>query len=550
MNQLRQMDQGRSANPGWEVARTVERLASERIAVLEAENAEMRKRIDRLEVALDAAGVGTWVWELGSKIPEWDFRMRMLYGLKEDEPPSIDAFLKRVHPLERKVAAHELEALAAGQADGEAGDVFQRDIRIMHPVLGERWISSIGKTERDDDGEICRLSGVNFDITDRKLAEEALHKSEEKYRRLQLLQSESRFLQLVEVAFEGIIVIDDGIILDANTRFAKMVGYDLSEILGSDAIHFVAPESRKLVGERIRNHDDRPCEFMALRKDGSVFPVLFNAKMREWDGHANWVIVLLDLSEIKRAKAKIAIQNEQLSQAMRLALASEISTGIVHQIGQPLTAMGVNLAVASGRFKACDMGSCNLKGALSRVEADIARMREVIRHLRVLATPMQREARLVAIGDVISDAIKQMRDEALAHGVSLVVDLKESLPVVWVDAVQMVQVFVNLIRNAIEVNVAGQQGNPSIRVRARELDGKMLEVSVRDRGTGLTPEVLNRLFSPYFSTKPGGMGIGLRLSQTIVHAHNGTLEGLNNTDGPGATFRVLLPIQSLEPDKN
>jgi len=127
--------------------------------------------------------------------------------------------------------------------------------------------------------------------------------------------------------------------------------------------------------------------------------------------------------------------------------------------------------------------------------------------------------------------------------VRLVVELDQDLPPVRANAVQMCQVIYNLIHNTFEACKDGPLERRQVLVTTRLLAGEGIELCVRDAGTGMSPAVLARLFTPFSSTKAEGFGIGLRISQTIVEAHGGSIKGYNNADGVGATFRVVLPLK-------
>jgi len=388
---------------------------------------------------------------------------------------------------------------------------------------------------------ICR------DITERKLAEQTMrnwnqileHRVAE--RTAELRQSEARFSQLAEVTFEGIAISAGGILLDCNPQLAQLFGYELDEMIGRPLTEFLARESRKLAARNVRNNGGMTRELVGLRKDGSTFPLEAHARMKTVQGRKMQVAALRDLSAVKQAAARIQAQQTELEHAHRFALVSEVSTGIIHQIGQPLFALASNVAVALANLKSCELQPCNSWEILKDIEAGVACMREIVSDLRALAHPGQLNRVRIDFNDLLEEVLHLLRQEAESRQIQLSVRLGLDLPPVQANAVQLGQVILNLVRNAFDAYADCLTEPRSVDIMTRAINGEGVELSVRDAGSGIAPEAMSRLFAPFFTTKPNGMGIGLRLSQTIVETHGGRIGGSNNADGAGATFQVVLP---------
>jgi PAS domain S-box-containing protein len=390
------------------------------------------------------------------------------------------------------------------------------------------------------------LGGYTIDVTERTQAERTLHEwnatleQRVAVRTLKLNQSEARFRQLAEATFEGVAISEAGILLDGNSRLAKLHGYKLAEILGRPVSDLIAPESRELVAERLRVNNEQPYEFIALRKDGSTFPAEVRGRTGFWMGREMRVSALRDLTTTKQTTAKLHAQQAALEHVQQFALIAEVSAGIVHQLGQPLSAIGANLSA----MVKCDAGELQRSGTLAiikDVEADVARMRDIVIHLRALADPLRPTRAALDFNGIVADAVSVLQPKAASRQIRIALELGPDLPSVSADAVQMNQVIRNLVRNAFDASDGCPPERRVVLIATRVITDEAIEFSVRDAGTGIAPEAMTCLFSPFFSTKPDGMGIGLRLSQTIVRAHDGSIEGYNNPDGVGATFRVVLP---------
>ena len=170
-------------------------------------------------------------------------------------------------------------------------------------------------------------------------------------------------------------------------------------------------------------------------------------------------------------------------------------------------------------------------------------MRESVASLRALGNVEHSKRLPVDLNATVLDTLQTVKSEAGQLDVRFRVDLDPGLPEMLANGIQLSHVMINLLRNSIDAcgDLPGERRVIDIATLA--IPGERIELSVSDLGTGIAPDVMNRIFSPFFTTKEEGFGIGLRLSQTIVHAHGGTITGANNPDGIGAVFRVVFPLR-------
>jgi len=366
-----------------------------------------------------------------------------------------------------------------------------------------------------------------------------------KARTAELHHSQERFRQLVNATFEGIVIIEDGKVVDGNHQIATILGYELAEMIGRPVRDFVAPESRSMVARRIRESQVKVYELTGLRKDGTTVPLECRPSLETWHGTTTRVTALRDLTVSKQHAASLHAQQAELERFHRLAMVSEISAGMIHQIGQPLCSMGVNLQVALNKLKDCNTKDCGCLEVVTDIDDDVGRMREVIKHLRALSHPSKPTRRLIDYNKLVAETIDMLRQDALVRKIQLTVVLDDELPPVSADAVQLSQVIINLVRNALDACDDCPVDRRQVTITTRLSIGQGVELTVCDAGVGLIPEACKQLFSPFFTTKHNGLGIGLRLSQTITKAHGGTLHGFNNATGIGATFQLVLPCDAL-----
>jgi len=399
----------------------------------------------------------------------------------------------------------------------------------------------------DTNGKLTGYQLAVMDVTESKQAQVALAALSATLelrvteRTQELQDSEARFRQLADSAFEGIAVVDNGILLDANQRFAEMHGYALAEMIGQPVSQFVAPRSRRSVAKGFKDTKAGSADVFCLRKDGTVFPVETHMRLGPWLGHSVRIITLRDLTEPRAVAARLHALSAELIRSQRLALVSEVSAGIIHQLSQPLSSLAMNLSVLL-KLKALELQQCGAMEILDEIDADATRMRDIVTHLRAIANPEQVKRTSCNLNELAIKVLPLLNGIADYTHIHLKLDLCQPLSAINADAIQLSQVIFNLIRNAIEASADTPLEQRVVLITTRQHAESGVELCVRDHGCGLPADAYERMFLPFFTTKSEGMGVGLRLCQTIIHAHEGQIEGFNNADGLGATFRIQLPL--------
>ncbi len=250
------------------------------------------------------------------------------------------------------------------------------------------------------------------------------------------------------------------------------------------------------------------------------------------------------IDERQAVEAQLREKQLELEHALRLAAAAEMASALAHELNQPLSAV-------SSYLKACELMLANpspdgvkLRDTMGRASAESRRAADVVRGLREFFRTGTGRLERVALPALVAHAVEPLQGRLHRHRIRLDVAISGSVPPVQVDRLQLEAVLQNLIGNAIDAIVAASARERQIRVELSRPDAQRVQVTVRDSGPGLSPDVANHMFELFRSTKPQGMGLGLALSRTIVEAHGGGL--WSEPGGPGAVLRFTLPV--AEPD--
>jgi two-component system sensor kinase FixL len=278
-----------------------------------------------------------------------------------------------------------------------------------------------------------------------------------------------------------------------------------------------------------------------LRRDGSVAHGMLYAGVVHGSEGEPWLLVVQVEDHTARLKAREEADQlrERLAHVGRLGTLGEMAAGIAHEINQPLTAI-TNYARACQRMlRAGRSAEPQLVDALDKVSVQAKRAGEVIRKLRSLSRKHDTHREPVNVNELILDVVRLAETEARLRGLNVRLELAEPSCAVVADVVQIQQVVLNLLRNGMEA-MDDADGEGDLVLRTAVHAGSEVEVAVTDHGTGVSEELEEQLFQPFFTTKESGMGIGLSICRSIIESHGGRLWFTRNLDR-GTTFRFTLP---------
>ncbi len=369
--------------------------------------------------------------------------------------------------------------------------------------------------------------GIVLNITARKRAEEALLESEARYRAIMSAMPDMMFLFSTEGTYLDVHVRDERVLL---LPPSQLLGKTISEVLPPDLARQILSCFDRVLAEGSAIAD------YALTVNGERRH--FEARMVPC-GADKILSIVRDVTEGKRAQHEVQHSRLELAHISRVTVLGEITASIAHELNQPLTAILSNAQAAKHALANGRLNLHEISDMLSDIiEAD-QRAGDVIRRLRTWLSRDQFLPQPLDLNQVILDVEHLIRSELIMRHVRLTLELESALPEVAADRVQVQQVILNLALNGIEAMEDRPAGERHLVIRT-SASGRDVQCAVRDRGTGIQADHMDRLFDAFFSTKPAGLGIGLRICSSIVSAHGGEIWAANNDDG-GATFFFTLP---------
>lgn len=491
---------------------------------------------DRLLLAAQAHRIGIFEWDVLTGAVRWFADTEPFLGLPSGSITDHASWQAAILPEDHVLLQKRLEAATWSQAPQ-----ISFFYRIRLPDGSIRSIEGSARCFYDESGTLVRTVGVNIDVTDRV------------QQTARLAAREAQLRSILETVPSAMLVIDvHGRILSFSPAAERLFGHAANDVIGSNVsllmndefglkhddflARYLRTGERRIIG--------RPRILTALHADGSEFPIELHVGEAVYEDNRVFTGFITDLTDQLRTEERLEQLSSELTHIGRINAMGELAAALAHEINQPLAAIANHVATAEVIVEndaVPDPVHARLVDQLRATREQALRAGEIIRRLRDFVARRDMDLRIEPVEAAIREASALVLVGTQRLDVSIDYDLAPEAPFMFADKIQIQQVLVNLMRNALEALRSTAADQRSIRVATRSIGDERIEITVSDNGPGLAKPILDQLFMPFSSTKGGGnMGIGLLICRRIVEAHGGTMSAHNNDLG-GATFRFTVP---------
>ncbi|TFV79693.1 PAS domain S-box protein [Bradyrhizobium frederickii] len=490
-----------------------------------------------LAQAQELSRTGSFGWKVASGEILWSRETFRIFQCDAATKPTMQFVLQRTHPEDRAAVQRILEQASDDEED------YDHEYRLLLPDGSVKHLHSLARAVRDASGNI-EFVGAVTDITATKVVEQELR------------ESEQRFRDYAETASDWFWESGPDHRMTRVTDPANAIGIVSSRLIGQVPWEFAAdfesePEKWRQFRATIDAHlPFRDFVYRTSNEIGASFYVQASGKpifdgSGKFLGYRGGAADVSSAVRAKQAEQELREVKAELAHVTRVTTLGELTASIAHEINQPLAGV---IANADACIRWLQHDPPDLEAARRSVEwiiDDGKRASEVILRVRALAKKTDFEKVSLDVNDLARDTIALVHRELSSHAVSVRTNLAPNLPKIFRDRIQLQQVMINLVMNGIDAMDSVEDCSRELVIRSSQNDSGRVVVAVTDCGIGIRPEVAERLFNPFFTTKSAGLGMGLSICRSIVEAHGGWISA-SGKDGFGATFEVVLPLQQEE----
>jgi PAS domain S-box-containing protein len=512
---------------------------------------EYQKIKESFDLATDASAAGIWDWDVSSDRIHFSGRIGEMLGYPPEElPDSLDEFWDLIHPDDLQDARLAFEKHLKERVP------YLMDLRLRTRSGEYQWLHSRGQASWDDNGNAVRMAGSLADVADRKNTELRLARSEERFRHM---------MDQSPLAME--ILSPEGRIIRYNKAWLKLWG-----IVKEEAAKVLVTYNM-ITDPQVREHGILPLVERAFSGETVILPPIqyrgeklaedlnvelsgpntnwiqcYLFSIKDEDGKiVNVINTYMDITALKLVEQEARENREALARVDRASSMGQLTGSISHELNQPLTGILSNAQAAELLLAREDLDRDELVDIISTIISDTKRAGEVIRNLREVYREQKGDFTPLDLSKIIVGTIDLMHSEFIMQDIAISHEYAASVPEVRGNRIQIQQVLVNILMNAMQAMSSHEKQDRQIHVETI-LEGNEIKVLVEDNGPGIDPDNIDRIFEPLATWKPGGTGMGLAISNAIIKAHGGRMISENRSEG-GARVGFVIPLTKEEKTK-
>jgi len=514
----------------------LELLASQ--AAISLENANLYAGLKRSEAYLAQGQTISRTGSFGRNVITgeiyWSEAAYEIFEHDRSVEPTLESVVERIHPEDRDIALQKIE-FATHYRTG-----FDIEYRLQRPDGSVKYLHVVARALEPSSGDL-EFVGAVTDVTEHKLAEEALRRSEAYLAEAQRLMHTSSWAWRVP-GMEAVHISEE---------WYRIYGFDPNGGMPtwSELMQRIHPEDRakwkEAIDRAIEEKSDYEVEFRLLFSDGTV--KYLRALGHPVFGRSGDLIGFMgsstDISESTRAAEALRQAQTDLAHVNRVTTMGELTASLAHEVNQPIAAAITNAYACLQWLGRNQPNLEEARAAAARILREGKLAGEIISRIRSQFKKDTLQRELVDVNEVILEMLALLRSEAMRYNISVRPGLAADLPRIMADRVQLQQVTMNLIINSIDA-MKNVDGTRELTIQSKQLENEQILVSVADTGTGLPPQQAEQIFDAFFTTKSHGTGMGLRISRSIIESHGGRLWAADNSPR-GATFQFILPASGV-----